>query len=653
MTVYRLAWRHLRDRKFQLLAIAVLQIAQVLLGLTLPALGANVIDYGILERNSSYIWSRGLLMGLFTLAQVLCAIGAIYYGALVSTHLGRELRRETFAHVQRFSPADQQRFGASTLVTRTTNDVNQIQMVTLMSLTIMVTAPIMGVGGVLMAIGQDVVLSLTLLVIIPVLTAIILVCTAMLATRYETLQRRVDAINDALRSQLSGVRVIRAFRREEAMAGEFEVHNRNFRSIMLQIGTIWSALLPAMSAVIGLASALIVWIGGHRIAGGSMPVGALAAFITYLMMILGAVMMLGMIIMVVPRGNVSAERVIEVNTTVPSITDAPDAREMPPGPVTFRLRDISLTYADADEPALRGISLCVRPGTTTAIIGASGSGKSSLVKILPRLVDVSTGRFTVEGGAGAGAGGEAGETESGSAATRGAGTREAGAGEVDVRDIRLADFRRRVALVPQRAFLFSGTVASNVAGSTRDIDQERVIDALRCAQAWDFVEAGGGLEMPVETGGTNLSGGQRQRLTIARALYRALPDSSGQSGADLVVFDDSFSALDYATDAQLRANLKERIRDAAVVIIAQRISTTRSADCVVVLDCGEVVGCGTHAELMETNDMYRSIVRSQERGPEGSAEANGAERGTGASGTEPSDTEPSGTAAATSEEARA
>lgn len=626
MTVYRLAWRHLRDRKFQLLAIAVLQIAQVLLGLTLPALGANVIDYGILERNSSYIWSRGLLMGLFTLAQVLCAIGAIYYGALVSTHLGRELRRETFAHVQRFSPADQQRFGASTLVTRTTNDVNQIQMVTLMSLTIMVTAPIMGVGGVLMAIGQDVVLSLTLLVIIPVLTAIILVCTAMLATRYETLQRRVDAINDALRSQLSGVRVIRAFRREEAMAGEFEVHNRNFRSIMLQIGTIWSALLPAMSAVIGLASALIVWIGGHRIAGGSMPVGALAAFITYLMMILGAVMMLGMIIMVVPRGNVSAERVIEVNTTVPSITDAPDAREMPPGPVTFRLRDISLTYADADEPALRGISLCFKPGTTTAIIGASGSGKSSLVKILPRLVDVTAGRFTVEG--------------------------SAGAGEVDVRDIRLADFRRRVALVPQRAFLFSGTVASNVAGSTRDINQERVIDALRCAQAWDFVQAGGGLEMPVETGGTNLSGGQRQRLTIARALYRALPDSSGRAGADLVVFDDSFSALDYATDAQLRANLKERIRDAAVVIIAQRISTTRSADCVVVLDCGEVVGCGTHAELMETNDMYRSIVRSQERGPEGSAErgmeAKGTERGTAGSGAEPS-----GTAAATGEEARA
>ncbi|MGX6514643.1 MAG: ABC transporter ATP-binding protein [Schaalia turicensis] len=647
MTVYRLAWRHLRDRKFQLFAIAVLQIAQVLLGLTLPALGANVIDYGILERNSSYIWSRGLLMGLFTLAQVLCAIGAIYYGALVSTHLGRELRRETFAHVQRFSPADQQRFGASTLVTRTTNDVNQIQMVTLMSLTIMVTAPIMGVGGVLMAIGQDVVLSLTLLVIIPVLTAIILVCTAMLATRYETLQRRVDAINDALRSQLSGVRVIRAFRREEAMAGEFEVHNRNFRSIMLQIGTIWSALLPAMSAVIGLASALIVWIGGHRIAGGSMPVGALAAFITYLMMILGAVMMLGMIIMVVPRGNVSAERVIEVNTTVPSITDAPDAREMPPGPVTFRLRDISLTYADADEPALRGISLCFRPGTTTAIIGASGSGKSSLVKILPRLVDVTTGRFTVEGSAGAGTGGEAGETETSGAAARGA-----GAGEVDVRDIRLADFRRRVALVPQRAFLFSGTVASNVAGSTRDIDQERVINALHCAQAWDFVQAGGGLEMPVETGGTNLSGGQRQRLTIARALYRALPDSSGQAGADLVVFDDSFSALDYATDARVRANLKERIRDAAVVIIAQRISTTRSADCVVVLDCGEVVGCGTHAELMETNEMYRSIVRSQERGPEGSAER-GTEPSGPEGGTEPGGAETSGNATATSEEVRA
>ncbi len=617
MTVYRLAWRHLRDRKFQLFAIAVLQIAQVLLGLTLPALGANVIDYGILEGNSSYIWSRGLLMLLFTLAQVLCAIGAIYYGALVSTHLGRELRRETFAHVQRFSPADQQRFGASTLVTRTTNDVNQIQMVTLMSLTIMVTAPIMGVGGVLMAIGQDVVLSLTLLVIIPVLTAIILVCTAMLAKRYETLQRRVDAINDALRSQLSGVRVIRAFRLEDAMAGEFEGHNRNFRSIMLQIGTIWSALLPAMSAVIGLASALIVWIGGHRIVGGSMPVGALAAFITYLMMILGAVMMLGMIIMVVPRGNVSAERVIEVNSTVPSIADAPNAREMPHGPLTFSLRDISLTYADADEPALRGISITFRPGTTTAIIGASGSGKSSLVKILPRLVDVSTGRYTVEA--------------------------STGAGDVDVRDIRLADFRRRVAIVPQRAFLFSGTVASNVAGSTRDIDQERVIDALRCAQAWDFVQAGGGLEMPVETGGTNLSGGQRQRLTIARALYRALPDSSGRAGADLVVFDDSFSALDYATDARVRANLKERVRDAAVVIIAQRISTTRSADCVVVLDCGEVVGCGTHTELMETNEMYRSIVRSQEREPEGDAVRD----------TEADSAETNGTAAATNEEARA
>lgn len=580
MTVYKLAWRYLRAHAGELTGVLLLQVIQVLLNLVLPALNARVIDEGILANDPGLVWKIGLIMVAFTLVQAICSAGAIFLGSRISTRMGRDLRRDTFTHVQRFSPADQRHFGASTLVTRNTNDVMGIQMVTLLTFTVMVMAPIMGVGGIIMAIGQDVALSATLLVIVPVLTLIILLCMRALIKRYQVLQDRVDAINEALRGQLAGVRVIRAFRRQEDIAKLFDKSNRTYRRLMLEIGTIWSGLMPLMSVVIGIASAVIVWLGGHRIDASAMPVGALTAFITYLMMILGAVMMLGMIIMIVPRGNVSARRILEVLEAQPSISSPESPAPLPASSLTFTLENVSLTYDDAEEPSFCDVDLTLAPGTTTAIVGSSGSGKSSLIKILPRLVDPTAGSYRVNG--------------------------------VEVRDLDLRAFRRRIAYVPQRAFLFYGTIASNVAGSPENIDRERVQRALDVAQASDFVAEQGGLDAVVETGGKNLSGGQRQRITIARALYRALPDPSGKPGADLIVFDDSFSALDFATDAKLRQALRTEAASCAVVIVAQRISTTRNADAILVLAEGRPAGYGTHDELLQSSTVYREIVESQD-----------------------------------------
>ncbi|KMY22898.1 ABC transporter ATP-binding protein [Actinobaculum suis] len=580
MTVYKLAWKYLRAHAWELALILFLQVLQVLLNLTLPALNARVIDVGILQDDAGYIWKIGGIMIAFIVVQALCSATAIFFGSRISTRMGRDLRRDTFRHVQRFSPADQRRFGASTLVTRTTNDVMGIQMVALFTFTLVVTAPIMGIGGIIMAIGQDVTLSATLLVIVPLLALIILLCMVALAKRYRIVQKRVDAINDALRAQLTGVRVIRAFRRQNYTAKRFDESNAALRKIYLEVGTIWSGLMPLMSAVIGIASAVIVWLAGHRIEAGLMPVGALTAFINYLMMILGAVLMIGMIIMIVPRGNVSARRIKEILDTEPSISSPASPRPLPAGPLTFSLCDAALTYDDAEEPSFYGVNLDFAPGTTTAIVGASGCGKSSLVKILPRLADLTTGTYQVNG--------------------------------VDVHKLDLAAFRQRIAYVPQRAFLFSGTIATNVTGNSKDIDEARVRKALEVAQALDFVEEQGGIHARVESGGKNLSGGQRQRVTIARALYRALPDADGKPGADLIVFDDSFSALDFATDARLRQALREEAAGSAVVIVAQRTSTTRSADTILVLADGHPAGLGSHAELMRDCKTYQEIVKSQE-----------------------------------------
>ena len=570
--------------------IVAFQLAQVLLSLWLPSLNATIIDDGILASNQQVIWRTGAVMLAASLVQIGCMVGAIYAGARTSMEFGRALRSQIFRKVQSFSAADQHRFGAPTLITRTTNDVTQVQMVVLMTFTIMITAPIMGVGGIVMALLQDAKLSLLLLVVVPILAAIILGVMAGLTPRYKVQQTRIDRINTLLREQLTGVRVIRAFVRQDTEREKFREANDNLRKIWLQIGWLWAFLMPATQLVIGLSSAAVVWFGGARIEAGSMQVGSLTAYINYLMMILGAVMMSGMMAMMFPRGEVSANRLREIDETVPSIQSPADPKPLSAEPLTFELRNAALQYPGAEDPVISDVSLTVAPGCTIAIIGSTGSGKSSLVRLFPRLIDATSGSVRVNG--------------------------------IDVREVDVQALRSRIAYVPQKAFLFSGTIASNVAGLPRMpedpakaaelIDEDRVRRALEAAQAWEFVaKLDEGMHEEVESGGKNYSGGQRQRLTIARAIYRALPDAQGRRQADLLIFDDSFSALDFATDAALRTGLRDYVGDVGVVTIAQRVATIRGADEILVLADGTIEARGKHSELMQSSPTYREIVKSQ------------------------------------------
>lgn len=583
MTIFRISWEFLRHKRGALTAILVLQFAQILLNLWLPSINAKIIDTGILHHDVPYVWRMGMLMLAVTLVQIFCAIGAIYFGSRTAMELGRYLRAHTFRHVQSFSATDQHRFGAPTLITRTTNDVSQVQMVTMMTFTMIVSAPIMGVGGIIMAVRQDATLSLLLLIVVPVLGAIIFSVMGALTPRYTINQQRIDRMSTLLREQLTGVRVIRAFRRQETEKDKYADANSKMRSIMLQIGLLWAFLMPSTNIVVGISSAAVVWFGGERIAAGDMQVGSLAAFISYLMMILSAVMVTGMMAMFFPRGEVSAKRIKAVLDAQPSIVAPEHPTQLPSGSLTFELDSIALQYPGAEEPVLEDLSLILSPGSTTAIIGPTGSGKSSILKLFPRLIDVTQGEVRVGG--------------------------------TPIRDLHPADLRSRIALVPQDAFLFSGTIASNVAGKLRaddPIDEAQVKKALEAAQAWEFVsELDEGIYSPVETGGKNLSGGQRQRITIARALYRCIPNDEGLRQAALLVFDDSFSALDFATDAKLRTGLRAAVGDIAVLIVAQRISTIRYSDAILVLENGRSAGYGTHTELMESCPTYQEIVASQ------------------------------------------
>ncbi len=583
MTLLRIGWDFLSRKKAAFGAIVALQILQVLLSLVLPAINAKIIDDGILLENVPLIWRLGGPMLGIAILQVLAMIGAIYLGAKTAMELGRELRGRTFRQVQSFSATDQHKFGAPTLITRTTNDVTQVQMVILLTFTVMIMAPLMGFGGVFMAIQQNAKLSLLLVVVVPLLGVLIMLVMRALAPRYHIQQQRIDRINTLLREQLTGVRVIRAFVRQDTEREKFREANHNLRDIWLQIGFLWAFMMPAANLIIGIASAVVVWFAGHLIQAGEMQVGALTAYITYLMMIMMAVMMSGMMVMLFPRGEVSAKRLQEIYDVDPSIKAPTSPVALPAGPLTFELDDACLKYPGAEEPVLSDINMTFAPGTMTALIGSTGSGKSSIIKLLPRIIDATGG--------------------------------EVRAGGVSVKDLDPKDLRSRIALVPQKAFLFSGTIASNVAGSSSAevaVDPERVKRALQAAQAWEFVEKlEKGIEAEVESGGKNFSGGQRQRLTIARAIYRCLLDETGNRQADLLIFDDSFSALDFMTDARLRAGLRDFVGDIAVFIVAQRVSTIRQADQIHVLDSGTVVGKGTHEHLMDTCETYQEIVASQ------------------------------------------
>ncbi|MEV4924941.1 ABC transporter ATP-binding protein [Streptomyces roseoverticillatus] len=567
----RLSRAYLRPYSTSIALIVLLQLVQTLATLYLPSLNADIIDNGVVKGDTGYILSLGGGMLAVTLAQIVCAIGATYFGARTAMAVGRDLRAAVFDRVQSFSAREMGHFGAPSLITRTTNDVQQIQLLVLMAFTLMVSAPIMCVGGILMALDQDVPLSALLLVIVPVLGVIVSLIIWRMRPIFRGVQDKIDTVNRVLREQITGIRVIRAFVRDTHERERFDGANAELMDVSLKAGRLMSLMFPSVMLVVNLSSIAVLWFGGHRIESGHMEIGALTAFLSYLMQILMAVMMATFMFMMVPRAEVCAERVQEVLST--------DSSVVPPAkPVTalrsgghLELSGVGFRYPGAEEPVLKDISLVARPGEITAVIGSTGSGKSTLLGLIPRLFDATSGTVTVGG--------------------------------VDVRELAPARSAEAIGLVPQKPYLFTGTVASNLRYGRPDATDEELWEALETAQARDFVASmEGGLEAPIAQGGTNVSGGQRQRLAIARALVRK---------PDIYLFDDSFSALDYATDARLRAALARETGNATVVIVAQRVSTIREADRIVVLDEGRVVGTGTHGELMAGNETYREIVLSQ------------------------------------------
>lgn len=567
----RLIRAYLRPYTRSIALIVALQLVQTLATLYLPTLNADIIDDGVVKGDTGYILQIGGVMIAVTLVQIVCSIGAVYYGARTAMALGRDVRAAVFDRVQSFSAREMGHFGAPSLITRTTNDVQQVQMLALMSFTLMVSAPIMCVGGIIMALNQDVPLSGLLLLIVPTLGVIVSLIVRQMRPLFRGVQERIDTVNRVLREQITGIRVIRAFVRDEHERDRFTEANTELLDVSMRAGRLMSLMFPAVMMVVNLSSVAVVWFGGHRIDSGDMQIGALTAFLSYLMQILMAVMMATFMFMMVPRAEVCAERIQEVLETETSV-----ALPLKPVPPLERrglleLRGVEFRYPGAEEPVLREVSLVARPGQTTAVIGSTGSGKSTLLGLVPRLFDATDGSVHLDG--------------------------------VDVRDMDPVLMAEAIGLVPQKPYLFSGTVASNLRYGKPDATDEELWQALETAQARDFVERmEGGLEASIAQGGGNVSGGQRQRLAIARALVRK---------PSVYLFDDSFSALDYATDARLRAALADETEDATVIIVAQRVSTIRGADRIVVLDEGRVVGTGTHTELMENNQTYREIVLSQ------------------------------------------
>ncbi|MER8001753.1 ABC transporter ATP-binding protein [Streptomyces sp. NPDC095613] len=567
----RLLRAHLAPYKRPIALLVVLQLLQTCATLYLPTLNADIIDQGVVKGDSGYILEFGAIMIAVSLVQVLCNIGAVYYGARTASALGRDVRAAVFERVQSFSAREVGHFGAPSLITRTTNDVQQVQMLVLMSFTLMVSAPIMCVGGVVMALGQDVPLSAVLLAVVPLLGISVSLIVKKMRPLFRTMQTRLDTVNRILREQITGNRVIRAFVRDEYEKGRFGEANAELTDVALSTGRLMALMFPTVMTVVNLSSVAVVWFGAHRIESGGMEIGALTAFLAYLMQIVMAVMMATFMFMMVPRAEVCAERIEEVLDTSSSVVP-------PRNPVRelrrhghLEIRGAEFRFPGAEEPVLRDISLVARPGETTAVIGSTGSGKSTLLGLVPRLFDATEGDVLVDG--------------------------------QDVRGLDPALLAKTVSLVPQKPYLFSGTVATNLRYGNPDATDEELWHALQVAQAREFVASlEGGLNAPIAQGGTNVSGGQRQRLAIARTLVQR---------PEIYLFDDSFSALDYATDAALRAALARETSEATVVIVAQRVSTIRDADRIVVLDEGRVVGTGRHQELMAENETYREIVLSQ------------------------------------------
>ncbi len=569
--LFRLLRSHLRPYKRELWLVVLFQGLQTVATLYLPTLNANIIDKGVITGNTNYIWHTGSLMLVITFVQVGFAILAVYFGSKAAMGFGRDVRASLFHTVTDYSSREVAHFGAPSLITRITNDVQQVQMLVQMSCTLLIAAPMMIVGGVIFAIREDVGLSALLLVSVPVMLLSVGSVIIRMVPQFQRMQDRIDKVNEILREQLAGIRVVRAFVREPDEADRFDGANALLTETSLRAGHLMAFMFPTVLLILNVSSAAAVWIGGNRIAAGDMKVGALIAFLSYLIQILMALMMATFMFMLMPRAAVCADRIQDVLDT-PSTVTQPDSpiTELPDHGL-LELRGVGFHYPGAAEPVLSDITFTVRPGETTAIIGSTGSGKTTLLNLIPRMFDATSGAVLVDG--------------------------------IDVRGVDMPMLWSRLGLVPQKPYLFSGTVASNLRYGDPDATDEQLWEALEIAQAADFVRAmHGGLEARIEQGGTNVSGGQRQRLAIARALVRK---------PDVYLFDDSFSALDLATDARLRAALVPFTRDAAKVIVAQRVSTIVHADQIIVLEDGRMVGVGTHQELLERNATYQEIVASQ------------------------------------------
>jgi ATP-binding cassette subfamily B multidrug efflux pump len=564
--LFKLVLSFMRPYRKWLAIVVVMQFLQTLAALYLPTLNADIIDYGVIKGDTGYIFGTGAIMLGIAFVQIAASLLAVYFGARTAMAVGRDMRGALFDRVQAFSTREVGHFGTPSLITRTTNDVQQVQMLVLMTLTMMLSAPFIGVGAIIMALRQNVDLSGLLVIIVPVLGIIVTILVKRMRPLFKLMQVRIDGINRVLREQITGIRVIRAFVRDEPERERFQRANGEVYDVAFRSGRIMGMMFPAVMSVINLSSVAVLWFGGHLINDGTMQIGSLTAFLSYLMQVLMSVMMSTFMLMMIPRAEVCADRIQEVLSTDPSVEPPVVLHRDLESRGYLKLDHVEFRYPGAEEAVLCDISLTAEPGEVTAIIGSTGAGKTTLLNLIPRLMDATGGTIEVGG--------------------------------VDVRKLDPEVLAKAVGFVPQKPYLFSGTIASNLRYGRPDATDEELWAALKTAQA-NFVTD---LDAPISQGGTNVSGGQRQRLAIARALVHK---------PDIYLFDDSFSALDYATDAALRAALAKETRHATVVIVAQRVATIRNADRIIVLDAGRIAGRGTHGELMASNETYREIVLSQ------------------------------------------